>query len=78
VTTVGYGEIYPHTQTGRVIGAFVMFSGIGFVALVTAAAAQRFLATAAVVEAEESLILAELRELRAEVVSLRAAKAGDQ
>lgn len=34
-----------------------MFSGIGFVALVTAAAAQRFLTTIQDVEAEEASIL---------------------
>jgi voltage-gated potassium channel len=43
VTTVTYGEIRPHSTGGRIVGIAVMFSGIGFVALLTAAAAQRFL-----------------------------------
>ena len=34
----------PHTETGRVLGAIIMIIGTGFVALLTAAAAQRFLA----------------------------------
>jgi voltage-gated potassium channel len=44
VTTVGYGDIVPHATGGRIVGIVVMFSGIGFVALLTAAAAHRFLA----------------------------------
>lgn len=43
VTTVGYGDITPHTTEGRVIAMTVMLVGIGFVALVTAAAAERFI-----------------------------------
>jgi len=57
ITTVGYGETYPHTDAGRVVAIFVMVAGIGFVALLTAAAAQRFLApqVAELEEAEEKL-----------------------
>lgn len=43
-TTVGYGDISPHTESGRAVGAAVMIVGTGFIALLTAAAAQRFLA----------------------------------
>lgn len=43
VTTVGYGDTYPHTNAGRVIAIVVMFVGIGFIAILTAAAAERFL-----------------------------------
>jgi voltage-gated potassium channel len=43
VTTVGYGDIKPHTDEGRVIAMVVMTVGIGFVALFTAAAAERFM-----------------------------------
>lgn len=42
VTTVGYGDIYPKTTAGRIIGIVVMFSGVGFVALLTGTLAQRF------------------------------------
>lgn len=43
VTTVGYGDIGPKTDAGRVIAIAVMLVGIGFVALITAAAAERFM-----------------------------------
>lgn len=44
VTTVGYGDVTPRQPTGRFIGAVVMLSGVGFIAVVTASV------TAALVE----------------------------
>lgn len=35
LTTVGYGDIYPVTGTGRLIGAFIALSGVAFVAVPT-------------------------------------------
>jgi voltage-gated potassium channel len=35
VTTVGYGDFVPHTHLGRILGVFVMFSGIGLVSTLT-------------------------------------------
>ncbi len=32
ITTVGYGDFYPVTYFGRVVGVFVMFSGVGIIA----------------------------------------------
>jgi voltage-gated potassium channel len=43
VTTVGYGDFTPRTAGGRAIAIVVMFVGIGFIAILTAAAAGRFL-----------------------------------
>lgn len=40
ITTVGYGDIYPVTAAGRVIGGFTMIIGISTFALVTAKVAQ--------------------------------------
>jgi voltage-gated potassium channel len=43
VTTVAYGDIYPTTALGRIVATVVIIAGIGFVALLTGALAQRFL-----------------------------------
>jgi voltage-gated potassium channel len=37
VTTVGYGDVVPHQTGGRVIGTVIMLTGIGFIAVMTAA-----------------------------------------
>jgi voltage-gated potassium channel len=46
VTTVGYGDVVPHTTTGRFIGTVVMVTGIGFLTVVTAAITATFVETA--------------------------------
>ena len=40
ITTVGYGDVYPVTPIGRVIGAFTMIVGISTFAVVTAKVAE--------------------------------------
>ena len=45
VTTVGYGSPAVTTDGGRIIGICLMVTGIGFVAVLTAAAAERFVRT---------------------------------
>jgi voltage-gated potassium channel len=69
VTTVGYGGLEPHTDSGRIIASAIMLVGIGFVALLTAFIADRFIAGQ---EAKEDQILAELREIRAKLERLEA------
>jgi voltage-gated potassium channel len=46
VTTVGYGDIVPTSVAGRLIAVFVMFLGIGFLTVVTAAITSTFVAHA--------------------------------
>ena len=36
VTTVGYGDVTPARSIGRLIGAVIMLTGIGFLAVITA------------------------------------------
>jgi len=44
MTTVGYGDLSPHTDVGRVVAICVMVLGIGFLSVVVGAVAQRFIA----------------------------------
>jgi voltage-gated potassium channel len=67
VTTVGYGDVYPHTDAGRVIAAAVMLTGIGFVAVITGAVAERFLSASREARRTEQALAAEVAELRARV-----------
>ena len=53
VTTVGYGDVYPETTSGRVMAMTIMAVGIGFVALLTAFVADRFIRKEVVEEVEE-------------------------
>jgi voltage-gated potassium channel len=64
VTTVGYGGLEPETDSGRIIATAIMLVGIGFVALLTAFIADRFIQGQQEAVAKEDQILAELREIR--------------
>lgn len=63
VTTVGYGDEYPQTTAGRIIALVVMCVGIGFVAIITAAAAERFLRASREAEAERLQLAERLDEI---------------
>jgi len=45
MTTVGYGDITPETDAGRIIAMGVMVVGIGFISLIIGAVAERFVAS---------------------------------
>jgi voltage-gated potassium channel len=53
MTTVGYGDLFPETAMGRIVGVTVMLVGIGLLALVTGAVAEQFI-KADVKEIEEA------------------------
>jgi voltage-gated potassium channel len=84
MTTVGYGDKFPVTVLGRTVGMAVMLVGIGAIAILTGAVAQRFLSPqleeiaelesggAAELETAETDVLAEVREIRARLVRLEA------
>lgn len=44
ITTVGYGDQYPVTQLGRIIGTFLLFAGIALFSVLTGFIANAFLA----------------------------------
>jgi voltage-gated potassium channel len=68
VTTVGYGDTFPTSAVGRVVAAFLMVVGIGFLGLATAAIAGHFVNEDAEDKHRESTdnqdkILAELQRI---------------
>jgi voltage-gated potassium channel Kch len=63
VTTVGYGDVTPRHVSGRIVAAFVMFEGIAFLAIVTAAIASTFVARV-VAEREASETSEEMTEMQ--------------
>ncbi len=80
MTTVGYGDEYPRTTLGRALAMAIMVIGIGFIAILTGAVAERFLSgqieevadTERAVEATDLEVLAELREVRTRLDRLEA------
>ena len=84
MTTVGYGDPVPTTVASKFLAVAVMLIGIGFVAVLTGAIAQRFvLPEIEELEAEEAeveqefdavsqAILDELREVRLRLEALEA------
>jgi voltage-gated potassium channel len=70
MTTVGYGDVYPRTDAGRVLAMVLMIVGIGFVALLTGAIAERFVAAQVRAEAEaaEREVAGELDDAREEAL----------
>lgn len=74
MTTVGYGEPAPDTTTTKVLAVVVMLVGIGFVAILTAAIAQRFLAPEVEqTEREEAAAGGELRAITERLDRIEAA-----
>ena len=87
VTTVGYGDIVPKTDGGRVIAISMMVIGVGYAAMLTAALAQAFLSRlvrmeARAVETEtvyaEDVVMARLDQIAAQLARLEQAIATAQ
>jgi voltage-gated potassium channel len=68
VTTVGYGDLYPRSVSGRIIGILVMFVGIGFLSILTATVASAFVKS----DTASSEIHASLQRIERELADLRA------
>jgi voltage-gated potassium channel len=71
MTTVGYGDRFPTTGEGRLIGAALMLGGIALLGVVTATIASWVIERVQGVEEAEALTQAEIRELVSEVRALR-------
>jgi voltage-gated potassium channel len=76
VTTVGYGDLYPHTVAGRIIAMCVMLLGIGFLAVLTATVASHFVQVDQ--QSESSQVLETLGRIEADVAELKAQLAARQ
>jgi voltage-gated potassium channel len=67
MTTVGYGDQYPTTGLGRVLGIALMLVGIGFLAVLTGAVAERFLTTR--IEESQEDVVEEMERAEADVIA---------
>jgi voltage-gated potassium channel len=70
ITTVGYGDIYPTTVQGRLIGMVVMVVGIAVASVLTATIASKFVRDER--EGETTEMLQILHRLEAEVQEIKA------
>jgi voltage-gated potassium channel len=71
VTTVGYGDVYPVTNTGRVIAVLLMVGGISLVGVVTASLASWIIQRVAEQDAlHQAVTVAHIEELRGEIRAL--------
>src|SRR5262249_25558443 len=70
VTTVGYGDLYPHSVPGRLIAMLLMSAAIGFISVVTVSIASVFVKTE---RQDETAAIAEtLARIEADLAELKA------
>ncbi len=72
VTTVGYGDVVPREDVGRIFASFLLLGGLALLSVVTATITSGFVARAQRQSRSdgESEVLVEIRELRAQVDAL--------
>lgn len=73
VTTIGYGDLYPITVTGRVIAVLLMIGGISLIGVVTASLASWIVQRVAETDrASQAATASQIDELREEIRMLAA------
>ena len=71
-TTVGYGDIFPHTTIGKIIAAVLMLGGIGFIGLLTSTITGFFTSdTTSTQDNDLSLLLKKIDDLSDQVNQLQ-------
>jgi voltage-gated potassium channel len=88
ITTVGYGDFYPVTGLGRMVGVFVMFAGVGIIGALASILASLLVPPPKIEEAtgdpavsaspDNEATARELALLREEIAALRASLASDR
>jgi voltage-gated potassium channel len=75
LSTVGYGDIVPHTPWGRVLGSIVIIFGVAFISLLFATVTSYLVASDQEEGTEEALqeIAARLTAIEAQLASLKRA-----
>jgi voltage-gated potassium channel len=68
VTTVGYGDLYPVTVQGRLIGMAVMLLGIGFLSVLTATVASQFVKE----DTDSDEVMETLRRIESDLADVKA------
>jgi voltage-gated potassium channel len=75
ITAVGYGDLIPHSELGRLIASFIMVAGVTIFGSFTALIASFLISSEAPAEraaTESSEILKELQQLRSELQKIKA------